>query len=140
MTFRPFVKRPDIAAFVAQWVVTMAGPAGGHAVGIVNSDSVCVQATVWRTNIANAQALPTYPLCHYTFRARIGLVGNLRTQCTNSPTIQNSAPTSVNPPSDSLPLTPGINSISPTIMETTSQCSAHVTPTITTTTATSTTT
>ncbi|VDL99688.1 unnamed protein product [Schistocephalus solidus] len=92
-----------------------------------------------RTNIANAQALPICPRCHRTFRARIGLVGHPRTQCINNPTIQNSTSTSVNSPSDSPTLTPGINSISPTIIETTSQCSARVTPT-TTTTATTTTT
>ncbi|VDL93874.1 unnamed protein product [Schistocephalus solidus] len=78
-----------------------------------------------RINIANAQALPTCPRCHRTFRARIGLVGHLRTQCINNPTIQNYTSTSANPPSDSPALTPGINSISPTIIETTSQ---HVLP------------
>ncbi|VDL95924.1 unnamed protein product [Schistocephalus solidus] len=72
-----------------------------------------------RINIANAQALPTRSRCHRTFHARIGLVGHLRTQCINNPTIQNSTSTSVNPTSDSFTLTPGINSISPSIIETT---------------------
>ncbi|VDL93614.1 unnamed protein product [Schistocephalus solidus] len=42
---------------------------------------------------------------------------------------------SANPPSDSPTLTPGINSITPTIIETTSQYSSPVTPTTATTTA-----
>ncbi|VDL88802.1 unnamed protein product [Schistocephalus solidus] len=92
-----------------------------------------------RTNIVNAQALPTCPRCNRTFLARIGLVGHLRTQCINNPTIRNSTSTSVNPPSDSRTITPGINSISPTIIETTSQCSARVTLTTTTTAKTTTT-
>ncbi|VDL91098.1 unnamed protein product [Schistocephalus solidus] len=85
-----------------------------------------------RTNIVNAQAFLTCPRSHRTFRARIGLVGHLRTQCINNPTIQNSTSTSVNSPSDSLTFTPGIYFISPTIIETTSQCSARVTTTDTT--------
>ncbi|VDL89909.1 unnamed protein product [Schistocephalus solidus] len=58
-----------------------------------------------RTNTINAQALPTCQRCQRTFRARIGLVGNLRTQCTNNPTIRNSTSTSASNPSDS-PLAP----------------------------------
>ncbi|VDL85309.1 unnamed protein product, partial [Schistocephalus solidus] len=46
---------------------------------------------------------------------------------------------SANPLSDSPTLTPGINSINPTIIETTSQYSARVTPTATTTATTTTT-
>ncbi|VDL91488.1 unnamed protein product [Schistocephalus solidus] len=72
-----------------------------------------------RTNTANAQALPTCPRCQRIFRARIGLVGHLRTQCTNNPTIPISTSNSANPPSDSPTFTPGINSITPTIIETT---------------------
>ncbi|VDL95276.1 unnamed protein product [Schistocephalus solidus] len=87
-----------------------------------------------RTNTANAQALPTFPSCQCTFRARIGLVGHLRTQCTNNPTIPPSTSNSANPPSDSPTRTPGINSITPTIIETTSQYSAPVTPNTATTT------
>ncbi|VDM05921.1 unnamed protein product [Schistocephalus solidus] len=59
------------------------------------------------------------------------MVGHLRTQCTNNPTIPNSALNSANPPSDAHTLTPGINSITPTIIETTSQYSSPVTSTTT---------
>ncbi|VDL78356.1 unnamed protein product [Schistocephalus solidus] len=82
-----------------------------------------------RTNIVDAQALPTCPRCQRIFRARIGLVGHLRMQCTNNPTIPISTSNSANPSSDSPTLTPGINSITPTIIETTSQYSSPVTPT-----------
>ncbi|VDM03517.1 unnamed protein product [Schistocephalus solidus] len=91
-----------------------------------------------RTNIANAQTLPLCPRCNRTFRARIGLVGHLRTQCTNNQTIPSFTSNSANPPSDSPTLIPGINYISPTNIETTSQCSAHVTLTTTTATTTNT--
>uniref|UniRef100_A0A183S875 C2H2-type domain-containing protein n=1 Tax=Schistocephalus solidus TaxID=70667 RepID=A0A183S875_SCHSO len=79
--------------------------------------------------------LPTYPRCQRVFRARISLVGHLRTQCTNNPTIPISTSNSANPPSDSLTLTPGINSITPTIIETKSIYSSPVNPTTATTTA-----
>ncbi|VDL95537.1 unnamed protein product [Schistocephalus solidus] len=88
-----------------------------------------------RTNIVDAQTLPTFPRCQRIFRARIGLVGHLRTQCTNNPTIPISTSNSANPPSDSRTLTRGINSITPTTIETTSIYSSPVTPTTTTTTA-----
>ncbi|VDL88727.1 unnamed protein product [Schistocephalus solidus] len=39
-----------------------------------------------RINTVNARALPTCPRCQRTFRARIGLVGHLYTQCNNNPT------------------------------------------------------
>ncbi|VDL97706.1 unnamed protein product, partial [Schistocephalus solidus] len=61
-----------------------------------------------RTNIVHARALPTCPHCQRIFRVRIGL----------TPT-----------------LTPGINSITPTIIETTPLYSSPVTPTSATTTA-----
>ncbi|VDL88732.1 unnamed protein product [Schistocephalus solidus] len=93
-----------------------------------------------RTNTSNAQALPTCPRCQRIFRARIGLVGHLRTQCTNNPTIPISTSNSANPPSDSPTLTPVINSIAPTITQTTSIYSSPVTPTTATTTAFTTTT
>ncbi|VDL94078.1 unnamed protein product [Schistocephalus solidus] len=73
--------------------------------------------------------------CQRIFRARIGLFGHLRTQCTNNPTIPISTSNSANPPSDSHTLTPGINSITPTIIETTSLYSSPVTLTKETTTA-----
>ncbi|VDL98988.1 unnamed protein product, partial [Schistocephalus solidus] len=88
-----------------------------------------------RTNTANAQALPTCPRCQRIFRTRIGLVGHLRTQCTYNPTIPISTSNSANPPSDFHTLTPGINSITPTIIETTSIYSSPGTPTTATTTA-----
>ncbi|VDM02920.1 unnamed protein product [Schistocephalus solidus] len=84
-----------------------------------------------RTNIVGAQALPTCTRCQRIFRARIGLVGHLRTQCTNNPIIPISTSNSANSPSDSPYLTPGINSITPTIIETTSLYSSPVTPTTT---------
>ncbi|VDL94189.1 unnamed protein product [Schistocephalus solidus] len=87
-----------------------------------------------RINTANAQALPTCPRCQRIFRAQIGLVGHLRTQCTNNPTIPISTSNSANPHSDSPTLTPDINSITPTIIETTSIYSSPVTTTTTTTT------
>ncbi|VDM05824.1 unnamed protein product [Schistocephalus solidus] len=87
------------------------------------------------TNTIDAQALPTRPRCQRIFRARIGLVGHLQTQCTNNMTIPTSTSNSVNSPSDSPTITPGINSITPTIIEITSQYSSPVTPTTVTTTA-----
>ncbi|VDL97592.1 unnamed protein product [Schistocephalus solidus] len=84
------------------------------------------------TKIVNAQALPTCPRCQRIFRARIGLVEHLRTQCTNNPTIPISTSNSADPPSDSPTLTHGINSITPTIIETISLYSSPVTPTTTT--------
>ncbi|VDM06401.1 unnamed protein product, partial [Schistocephalus solidus] len=82
-----------------------------------------------RTNIVDAKALPTCTRCQRIFHARIGLVGHLRMQCTNNPTIPISTSNSANPPSDSPTLTRGINSITPTIIETTSIYSSPVTPT-----------
>ncbi|VDM04146.1 unnamed protein product [Schistocephalus solidus] len=79
--------------------------------------------------IANAQDLPTCTSCQRTLHTRIGLVGHLRTQCTNNSTILTSVSNSANPPSDSPTLTPGINSNTPTIKETTSQYSSPVTST-----------
>ncbi|VDM05836.1 unnamed protein product [Schistocephalus solidus] len=52
-------------------------------------------------NTANAQALLTCPRSQPTFRAQIGLVRHLRTQCNNNPTIPSSTPNSANPPSSS---------------------------------------
>ncbi|VDL97802.1 unnamed protein product [Schistocephalus solidus] len=43
-----------------------------------------------RTNIVDAQALPTCPRCQRIFRARIGLVGHLWRECTKNPTIPTS--------------------------------------------------
>ncbi|VDM04980.1 unnamed protein product [Schistocephalus solidus] len=82
-----------------------------------------------RTYTANAQALPTCPHWQRIFRARIGLVGHLRTQCSNNKTIPTSTSNSADPPFASSTLTPGINSITPTIIETTSQYSSPVTST-----------
>ncbi|VDL93418.1 unnamed protein product [Schistocephalus solidus] len=56
------------------------------------------KSTVPRTNTVDAQALPTCPRCQRIFRARIGLVRHLRTQCTNNPTISTSTSNSANPP------------------------------------------
>ncbi|VDM05809.1 unnamed protein product [Schistocephalus solidus] len=89
-----------------------------------------------RANIVDAQVLPTRPRCQRIFRARIGLVGHLRTQCTNYPTIPISTSNSANSPSDSPILVLGINSITPTIIETTSHYSSPVTPTTSTNTTT----
>ncbi|VDL91698.1 unnamed protein product [Schistocephalus solidus] len=96
------------------------------------------KSTAPLTNIVDAQALLTCPRCQRIFCARIGLDEHLRTQCINNQKITISTSNSANPPSDSPTLTPGINSITPTIIETTSQCSARVAHT-TTTTATTTT-
>nr|VZI06690.1 unnamed protein product [Spirometra erinaceieuropaei] len=54
---------------------------------------------------AAAQPLPTCPRCQRTFRARIGLVGNLRTNCASR-----TAPTIVLPPASSSSSPPPINS------------------------------
>ncbi|VDL90159.1 unnamed protein product [Schistocephalus solidus] len=86
---------------------------------------------VSRTNIVDTQTLPTCPRCQRIFRARIGLVGHLRTQCTDNQTIPISTSNSANPPSDSPTLTPRIISITPTIIETTSQYSSPVNRTTT---------
>ncbi|VDM02753.1 unnamed protein product [Schistocephalus solidus] len=82
-----------------------------------------------QTNTADAQALPIRPHCQNTFRARIDFVRHLRTQCTNNPKIQNSTSNCANPSSDSHTLTPGIDFIIPTTIETTSQYSSTVTST-----------
>ncbi|VDM03547.1 unnamed protein product [Schistocephalus solidus] len=82
-----------------------------------------------RTSKVDTQALPTCLCCQRIFRARISLVGNLQTQCTINPTIPISTSNSADPPSDTPTLTPGINSITPTIIETTSLYSSPVTPT-----------
>ncbi|VDL89943.1 unnamed protein product [Schistocephalus solidus] len=81
-----------------------------------------------RTNTVDAKALLTCPRCQRIFRARIGLVGHLRTQCINTLTIRTSTSNSANSPLDSPTLTPGINSITPIIIETTSEYSSPVTP------------
>ncbi|VDL93243.1 unnamed protein product [Schistocephalus solidus] len=88
-----------------------------------------------RTNTANAQALPTCPRCQHTFPARIGLVGHLRMQCTNNPTIPTFTYNSARTSSNSTSLAAGISSISPTLIKTTSQYSSPVTPTTATITA-----
>ncbi|VDM01359.1 unnamed protein product [Schistocephalus solidus] len=67
--------------------------------------------------------------------ARIGLVGHLRKQCPNNLKITISTVNSANSPAEYPALTPGINSINPTIIETTSQYSLPVTLTSETTTA-----
>ncbi|VDM01608.1 unnamed protein product [Schistocephalus solidus] len=82
-----------------------------------------------RPNIVDPQALLTCPRCQRIFHARIGLVVHLRTQCTNNPTIPISTSNSANPPSDSSTPTLGINSITATIIETTSLYSSPVTST-----------
>ncbi|VDM05655.1 unnamed protein product [Schistocephalus solidus] len=82
-----------------------------------------------RVNIVDAQVLLTCPRCHRTLPARIDLVRHLRTQCTSNPTIPLSTSNSANPPSDSPTVIPSINSIAPTIIQTTSQYSSPVTPT-----------
>ncbi|VDL95760.1 unnamed protein product [Schistocephalus solidus] len=66
-----------------------------------------------RTNIVDAQALPTCPRCHQIFSAGIGLFGHFRTKCTNNPKIPTSTSNSANPPSDFPTLTLGTNSITP---------------------------
>ncbi|VDM00555.1 unnamed protein product [Schistocephalus solidus] len=85
-----------------------------------------------RTNTANVQAIPACQRCLSTFRARIGLAGHFRTQCTNNPKISTSMSNSASTPSDSSSFTPGISSITPTIIGTTSQYSSPVIPTTTT--------
>ncbi|VDM03020.1 unnamed protein product [Schistocephalus solidus] len=77
--------------------------------------------------------MPTH--CQRIFCARIGLAVHLWTQCTNNLTIPKSTSNSANPPADSPTLTPGINSITSTVIETTSLYSSPVTPTTATTTA-----
>uniref|UniRef100_A0A183TH17 C2H2-type domain-containing protein n=1 Tax=Schistocephalus solidus TaxID=70667 RepID=A0A183TH17_SCHSO len=82
-----------------------------------------------RTNIVDAKALPTCQCCQCIIRAQIGLVGHLRTQCTSNPKNPTSTTNSTNPHLDFPSLTPGINSITSNIKETTSQYSSPVTPT-----------
>nr|VZI51061.1 unnamed protein product [Spirometra erinaceieuropaei] len=57
---------------------------------------------------AAAQPLPTCPRCHRTFRARIGLVGHLRINCTSR-----TAPAIVPQPASSSPSLPPTNSDTP---------------------------
>ncbi|VDL93143.1 unnamed protein product [Schistocephalus solidus] len=72
-----------------------------------------------RINTANAHALPTCPLCQRTFRARSGLVGHLRTQCTNNPRKSTSATPASNPTTTTNPTTDNnfIDALQPTITE-----------------------
>ncbi|VDM04856.1 unnamed protein product [Schistocephalus solidus] len=86
-----------------------------------------------RINTTNAQALPTYPRYQRTFRAQIGLVGHLRTQCDKNPST--SANPHSGPPSPSSTVTHATHSATPNIIVTTSQYSG-VTSTDTTTTTT----
>ncbi|VDL88489.1 unnamed protein product [Schistocephalus solidus] len=79
-----------------------------------------------RNNTIDVQDLQTCPHCKRIFRLRIGLVGHLRRQFTNNHKITTFTLNSANPPSNSPTLTPGINSITPTIMETTFQYSSPV--------------
>ncbi|VDM02248.1 unnamed protein product [Schistocephalus solidus] len=88
-----------------------------------------------RTNTVDDQALPKCPRSQRIFHARIGLVGYLRMQCTNNLTIPTSTPIFANPPSDSPTHIHGINSITLTIIETTSRYSSPGTPYTATTTA-----
>ncbi|VDL97746.1 unnamed protein product [Schistocephalus solidus] len=85
-------------------------------IAVVKAKGAARKSPAPRTNIVDAQALKTCPRCQRIFRARIGLVGHLRTQCTNNPTILTSTSNSANPLSDSHTQTPGINSITPTII------------------------
>ncbi|VDL86939.1 unnamed protein product [Schistocephalus solidus] len=96
------------------------------------------KSTAPRTNIVDAQALPTFPRCQRIFRPRIGLVGHLRRQCTKNLAISTSTSNSVSPHSNSPALTTSINSITSTIIETTSHYSLPVTTATTTTTTTTT--
>nr|VZI35211.1 unnamed protein product [Spirometra erinaceieuropaei] len=61
-----------------------------------------------RVRNAAAQPLPTCPRCHRTFRARIGLVGHLRINCTSR-----TAPAIVSPPASSSSSLPPTNSDTP---------------------------
>ncbi|VDL92244.1 unnamed protein product [Schistocephalus solidus] len=83
-----------------------------------------------RSNTVDTQALPTFPRYQRIFRARIGLVGHLWTQCTNNSTIPTSMSNSANSPSEYPTLALGINSITPAIIETTFKYSSPATPTI----------
>ncbi|VDL98269.1 unnamed protein product [Schistocephalus solidus] len=84
------------------------------------------KSSVPRTNTTNAQDLPACPRCQRIFCARIGQGGHLKTQWSNNLTIPTSTSNSAYPPSNSPTLTPGINSTTPTIIETTSQSTSSV--------------
>ncbi|VDL85276.1 unnamed protein product [Schistocephalus solidus] len=58
-----------------------------------------------RINTVIAQALPTCPRCQRTFRARIRLVGHLRTQCNNNPTTLTSTTPASDPTTTTTPTT-----------------------------------
>ncbi|VDL88713.1 unnamed protein product [Schistocephalus solidus] len=72
-----------------------------------------------RINTANAQALSACPSWQRNFRARIGLVRHLRTQCNNNPTTQTSATPALDPTMTSTPTTDNhfIDAPSPTITD-----------------------
>ncbi|VDM01550.1 unnamed protein product [Schistocephalus solidus] len=55
--------------------------------------------------INTAQALPTCPRCQRLLRARIGLIGHLRTQCNNNPTTSTSATPASDPTMTTTPTT-----------------------------------
>nr|VZI07590.1 unnamed protein product [Spirometra erinaceieuropaei] len=74
---------------------------------------------------AAAQLLPTCPRCKRTFRARIGLVGHLRINCTSR-----TAPTFIPPPassSSSLPPNNSVNSSAPPLPSSSSSSSSSTT-------------
>ncbi|VDL93046.1 unnamed protein product [Schistocephalus solidus] len=117
-------------------VVSASTPAiyEANRIAAVKAKRAALKSPAPRTNIVDAQVLPTCSRCQRTFCARISLVGHLRTHCTNNPTFPNSTSNSANPSSDSPTLTSGINSITPTIIETTNKYSSPITPTSATTT------
>ncbi|VDL93871.1 unnamed protein product [Schistocephalus solidus] len=117
----------DLARNRSAWRRTLKTGAAiyeANRIATAKTERMARKSTAPMTNIANAQAFQKCLRCQRIFRARFGPVGHLRTQCINNLTIQNSMSTSANPPSDSPTFTPGINSNSLTIIETTSQCSA----------------
>nr|VZI06593.1 unnamed protein product [Spirometra erinaceieuropaei] len=82
---------------------------------------------------AVAQLLPTCPRCKRTFRARIGLVGHLRINCSSR-----NAPNFIPPPassSSSLPPNNSVNSSAPPLPSSSSSSSSSSSTTTTTTTA-----
>ncbi|VDM01279.1 unnamed protein product [Schistocephalus solidus] len=70
-------------------------------------------------NTANAQALPTCPRSQRIFRARIGRVGHLRTQCNKNPTTSTSNTPATDPMTTTTPNTGNnfINAPPPTITD-----------------------
>ncbi|VDL89731.1 unnamed protein product [Schistocephalus solidus] len=86
--------RSDLAFDIPAWrrsVKTSAGSNEANRIASGKAKRASHNSQAPRINTAIAQVLSTCPRCRRTFRARIGLVGHLRTQYNNNPITSTSA-------------------------------------------------